>query len=289
MLALALRVLWLLAVASALFKGVTYLLWYYEKRVHGPAEPRQPVLPRVTSWVGEWLAFMLVVSMWPFGLLGHSPFPTKRRDAPRPDARPVVLIPGWSMNRGAMVVLAERLRRDGREAYAINYPSASHDTDRMAASIAASIEDVAARTGAERIDVIAHSQGGVLVRAAAREHDVLERLGNVVTLGSPHRGTAPAAMVRWRSLRHLWPQSRFLERLLEDDPVPVATNFTAIYSNFDASVFPAELGYYPGAFNVILDDVGHEGMLLSERVYKLAAENLAVEPPALAREQRVAL
>ena len=57
-----------------------------------------------------------------------------------------------------------------------------------------------------------------------------------------------------------------------------SVNFASIYSSFDAIVFPTVLSEHPGALNVAIDDVGHHGLLLSERVYRLAKENLDVDP-----------
>jgi pimeloyl-ACP methyl ester carboxylesterase len=262
----------IVATPIALFHSLTYLLWLYEARVHGPAAPREARLPKLTAWLGEGLALTLVVLAWPFGLVGT------RRVTRTAAGRPVVLVPGWGMNRSSFALLAARLRRDGRDAYAINYPSAIRDPQRMARAVADEIARVARESRAPVIDVIAHGQGGVLVRAAARQEEVQGRLGNLVTVGSPHRGTALARFVRLANLRHLALGSPYVGRLLEDDTVPATKHFVAIYSTFDAIVFPPEAAYYPGAMNVTIDAVGHMGLLLSERVYVLAKENIDVEP-----------
>ena len=228
-------------------------------------------LDRLTAWLGEVLATVAVVLTWPFGLLDHRPV------APA-TGRPVVLVPGWSLNRASMAVLAARLRRDGRDAYPINYSTTARDAERKGAQVADAILDVARRSGADRVDVLAHSQGGVLVRAAARHAGVLERLGNVVSLGSPHQGATLAATFPELGLGQLRPGSRFLEHLAADDPLPDAVHFASIYSSFDAIVFPTALCEHAGALNIGIDGVGHHALLLSERVYVLAKENLDVEP-----------
>jgi triacylglycerol esterase/lipase EstA (alpha/beta hydrolase family) len=266
----------LLVAAVVAYCGLTQLLWFYEKRVHGPPSPRASLTPAVGAFTAETAALLLLLALWPFGVLGQT---TVRRARGTTGGRPLVLVPGWSMNRSSLALLAARFGKDGRDAYPITYSSTCSDADRMAAEIAAHIERIARASGAERVDVLAHSQGGVLVRAAARNHGVLGLLGNVVTLGSPHGGAALASLFNNPRLRHLRPGSRFLERLLEDDPLPSATTFTAIYSTFDAIVFPAECAYYPGVMNITIDGLGHHALLFSERVYRLAKENLDVESP----------
>ena len=42
--------------------------------------------------------------------------------------------------------------------------------------------------------------------------------------------------------------------------------------------FPTALSEHPGALNIGIEDVGHHALLLSERVYRLAKENLDVDP-----------
>jgi triacylglycerol esterase/lipase EstA (alpha/beta hydrolase family) len=113
---------------------------------------------------------------------------------------------------------------------------------------------------------------------AAQAHCASPLLGNVVTLASPHRGTALALLGSSVALRDLRPGSSFLDDLVRGEKLPMQTHVTAIASPFDAVVFPFDLAYWPGAFNVTVERVGHYSMLYSERVYTLIAENLDVSP-----------
>ncbi len=258
----------LLAGSVGLFHALTSLLWLYEQRVHGPARTDTGLVPGLTAWLGEGLAILLAVGTWPFG------FWTPRVGASVGKDPPVVLVPGWMLNRGSLALLEARLRRDGREAYAINYPSAAADPDRMTAALAAAFRSVAERTGAPVLDVVAHGQGGVLVRAAVRDHGLDHMLARFVTLGSPHQGAALAALVRAARFRHLQPGGPFVERLRERDTLPEHCTVAAIHSLSDTIVFPPDLAHYAGVMNITIDDVGHMGMLFSERVYRLVRENL---------------
>lgn len=64
------------------------------------------------------------------------------------------------------------------------------------------LTELAERSAGGDIDLIAHSQGGVVTRLALAELErahartTLDRIGTVVTLGSPHQGADLAAMVR---------------------------------------------------------------------------------------------
>jgi triacylglycerol esterase/lipase EstA (alpha/beta hydrolase family) len=268
--------------STAAFHCVCYLLWYYEsRRGGGPTVQRRGGGHLWVAWVAEWLALTVVVLTWPFGL--WPPRRARRIGAGADAARPVVLLHGWSLNRASLAWIAARLRRDGRRAYAINYPSMQSETDAKAAAVARAIAAVAHDSGSDRVDVVAHSLGGVVVRAAARWHGVQPLLGNVVTLGSPHRGTAFAVLLRSYGLVQIRPRSRFLERLEDGETIAETVNLTAIASDFDAIVQPLECCYCPSALNVTIESIGHHAMLFSERVYGLIKENLDTPLKAASR------
>jgi triacylglycerol lipase len=255
------------------FHCFTSLIWLYEKRRHGMPEARGIRPHAVTAWIGEGLAMLLTVLAWPFGLL------PARRVQMASGRRPVVLVHGWGMNRSSMFLLALRLKRDGRDVYTINYRSLVAKTDDKAREVAGLLRRIVRKSGAPRIDLVAHSLGGIVLRAIAKDHAGLEFFGNVVTLGSPHRGTALAVLFHRFGLLELRLGSRYLERLAAEDPIAERkVNFTAIYSPFDFLVFPTDCAFYPPAFNAEIDGVGHMGLLLSERVYDVVKENLDAEP-----------
>jgi hypothetical protein len=270
-------VLAFLAVTFA-YQALTRVLWLYEARVHGGINLRGPRLPYFTAFFADWCAFV-------FGLLASvaALVPRSRARAVATASRPVMVVHGSALTRGASTLLIARLRRDGREARACGYGRA-HSAHAKAGRLATALRDLAAQTGAHRVDVITHGEGGVIVRSAARDHGCLDVLGNVVSLGAPHRGAALASFFAWRSLAHLCPGSRYLTALAESDPVPEAINFTSISSSFDATVFPPELAYYTGAMNISLDWVGHHALLTSERIYRLAKENIDIEPKTARRD-----
>jgi len=85
-------------------------------------------------------------------------------------------------------------------------------------------------------------------------------------------------MIGGRYTVQLQPHSRYLVRLNSETEVDVGSRWTAIYSSFDAVVFPTELALHPGALNIGIDLVGHHALLVSERVYRLVKENLDAHP-----------
>jgi hypothetical protein len=130
------------------------------------------------------------------------------------------------------------------------------------------------------VDVIAHSQGGLVVRAALGEgtdhlDPRLPTVSNVITLGTPHHGTeaatanaafgtslpgqliqravrtaSPGLDGRSTSAGQMAQNADFIDAL-EDRPLPAGTRVTAIAARGDLTV-PALSAQLPGATNAIV-------------------------------------
>ena len=103
---------------------------------------------------------------------------------------PVVVVHGLWMRGGAMRVLRRRLASRGFDVHVFSYPSIAADLATNAERLARFIE----RMPGERVHVVAHSLGGILVPAML-EHGAPARLGRVVCLGPPFAGSRTAARV----------------------------------------------------------------------------------------------
>ena len=269
-LAWAKLVLW----AALIFQAFTYLLWLFDKRRRGRAEPTTPESVWIRALLEEFLAFALTLFVWPLGLLPNRVRRQPSASNSKGDGRPVVLLHGWGMNRAYLFLLARRLRRRGRLVYAFNYSVLGRDTNQKAEEIAVFMRRVHTLHSQQRIDMIGHGLGGVLARAALTYHGIDEWVGNVVTLGTPHRGTALAVLFRRFGLLQLRPGSRFLERLEEDERLPPNCHAASITSPFDAIAFPCDLAAWPKAFTVLVEHTGHSRLVYCPRVFGLVVENL---------------
>jgi pimeloyl-ACP methyl ester carboxylesterase len=88
------------------------------------------------------------------------------------------------MHVGSMVVLQHRLESQGFPVRVFGYPSVTHGLEANAVALAEFIE----RVPGETVHLVAHSLGGALIRSML-EHSIPPRLGRVVMLGSPLRGS----------------------------------------------------------------------------------------------------
>jgi pimeloyl-ACP methyl ester carboxylesterase len=112
----------------------------------------------------------------------------------------------------------------------------------------------------EGIDVVCHSMGGVLLRSVlARRPDLARRIRRVVTLGSPHRGTAAARGIPWLpEVQALKRRSAFLAGLPSLSAlVPRAVT---VAGTLDTIVYPVDTALEDGAEHVVIP-AGHAGLL----------------------------
>lgn len=99
----------------------------------------------------------------------------------------VVLVHGLWLGGWSLVPLARRLARCGFATYRYAFPTCRLDLRENAARL----RDFAQRIPATEIHFVGHSLGGIVIRAMFHYFD-FDRAGRVVTLGSPHRGSAAA-------------------------------------------------------------------------------------------------
>ncbi len=199
-----------------------------------------------------------------------------RRPRTRPlapgEPRPVLLVHAHGVGALCRLGLGRRLRRGGRQVVAVGY-GVPVRLEHAAARLERACARLRRETGAAAVDVVAHGAGGLIARAWLRRRGRSVGVQRLVTLASPHQGTACARA-------GLRPGSRLVARLAQDDTVPALLDVIAIYSPDDTVVVPAANGYYPGAFNIEIDGIGHAAMLVSRRVAELVCENL--DAPAAA-------
>ncbi len=117
----------------------------------------------------------------------------KAEAGPRPAPLPVVLVHGlFGFDRigmpGAKLHyfrgLAQHLESLGCEAHAVRLPPAASVPDR-----AALLVEAITALPHDRVDVIAHSLGGLDARYALAKLGLASRVRSLVTIGTPHRGT----------------------------------------------------------------------------------------------------
>ncbi|HVL76232.1 MAG TPA: alpha/beta fold hydrolase [Noviherbaspirillum sp.] len=225
---------------------------------------------RLALFLGEVRA-SLTASSW------HLPF---KRFHKRPIAGtrelPVLLVHGYGCNSGYWAPFSVALSRAGITHHALDMEPVFGSIDGYAAHIHAAVEELCRDSGQERIVIVAHSMGGLAVRAYLRAHGST-RVAKVITLGTPHRGTALARLgAGINSQEMLWAVreqeglcSKWLRELAASETEQTYRLFVSIYSHHDNIVSPQTSSHLPGARNIALHGIGHVALAPTPRVMEL--------------------
>jgi pimeloyl-ACP methyl ester carboxylesterase len=232
------------------------------RRARGGAGPG----PGLRAVLREWALAVVVSAARPAGFFG---LPGRSARGPRP----IILVHGYAMNRANFLPLAVRLSRAGLGPIVGFEYWTLGKTASAARRLGELVDRVLARTGADAVDIVGHSMGGVVGRYYVTLGGGGDKVANLVTLGSPHLGTDASAIGIGRPIRELLGGSTLLTRLAAAAP-PARTRLTVIWSRADALVPGAREARVHGADELVFDDLGHLGLLASRRVAAAIIERL---------------
>ena len=110
----------------------------------------------------------------------------------------------------------------------------------------------------------------------AHEHpEVAARIGRIVTLGSPHHGTATAYKTALApETRHLEPGSADLDELPDFAASAPQAAVTTIAAEHDFIVYPRSTSHLPGSRAIDLPGVSHPGLLTERAAFEAVVEAL---------------
>jgi triacylglycerol lipase len=195
---------------------------------------------------------------------------------------PVVFVHGYLAGRGCWAPMITRFYDAGRgHLRTFGYESRRDDVYTAAAGLAAKVRSVADEHDVERVDVVAHSLGGIVTLVAATRMDLHEHLGSVVTLGSPYGGSplarlSPGGSQLLRTAQDLQPRSALLADLRDAArtmPVP----WTVLWSRHDQLVPEVSATALTGPTVTLAEmtPVGHAEMLYSRQVTRQVLDALS--------------
>ena len=178
----------------------------------------------------EGLSLLAHGLLYPLGNVAWGAAPLRRREL-----RTLVFVHGLAANRSSFLGLRAYLRLLGYDRQiAVDYRS-SGSLEKLAVRLKRQI-DAGVRGG--RIDIVAHSMGGLIARSYVQQLGGERRVDRLITLGTPHRGTHAANFIPAALVRQLLPDSRFINRLNALPPPPTRT--TSIVAGRDLLVQPIE-------------------------------------------------
>jgi triacylglycerol lipase len=264
----------LVAVGHAIFLAFEFLLLASSNR-HDPA-PAATAGELAGAWWGEVLTAPQVFC-W------QQPFRSKAQTDYLPSAgdRPVgiVFVHGFVCNRGLWNPWLRRLRQFGVPFVAVNLEPVFGSIDNYAAIIEQAVQRVEAATSARPL-IVAHSMGGLAVRAWLDARQADARVQHVITIGTPHRGTLLARFAFTLNARQMRLDSRWQLALAQREPPTRHANFTCFYSHCDNIVIPASTATLPGADNRHVNGVAHVQLAREEIVFREVLRHAGIAVPA---------
>jgi triacylglycerol esterase/lipase EstA (alpha/beta hydrolase family) len=106
-----------------------------------------------------------------------------------------VLVPGYGGNTTGLGILAAALQKDDRFTKVVDLgPASVGDLSLQADIVDDAVEDTLAESGAEKVDIVSFSAGGIAVRLWMDAHDGASITRRVVTLSAPNHGTEVSLM-----------------------------------------------------------------------------------------------
>jgi triacylglycerol lipase len=237
--------LWGAAVIGLGYAAVLALEFTCLRWAHGDdPTPRASLHQLLRAWWGE-------VRSAPTVFCWRQPFFSQRfpdRLQPKPGQRGVVLIHGFFCNRGLWNRWLQRLQAEGVPVVALSLEPVFGGIDDYVAAIESAVQRLEVATGMKPV-VVAHSMGGLALRAWWTQTSAEGRLHRAITIGTPHRGTWLARFGLTRNAQQMRLGSRWLLGLAALEPAQRAQQFTCFYSHCDNIVFPPSTATLVGADN----------------------------------------
>ena len=255
-------------VCYALFIGVEFVLLRVFGQEPNVAAPTAVDLLR--AWASE-VARTPAIFCWrqPFRA-GAEPDFVSSADRGR---RSVLLVHGFMCNRAFWNPWMSALRSLGVPFAALSLEPPLASIDQFAPSIDAAVGRLVGLTGRPPI-IVAHSMGGLAVRAWMNRFQAADRVHRVITVGSPHHGTWLAQFFHTPNGIQMRRGSSWLEALSAAESSASRSRFICFYGDCDNIVFPASTATLPGADNRAVKATAHVQMAFSKPVFDTLLEVL---------------
>jgi pimeloyl-ACP methyl ester carboxylesterase len=238
---------------------------YHRRRGWPPPDPAviDAVMSLEVRDTGRALSYFLQ------SVVGREPQPPAVTVGP-----PVLCVHGFAMHGSNFHGLRRALHAAGRPTHALHLGLPGRPVEVHARTVRRRLEALAATQ--ERIDLVAHSMGGIVLRVVLRDAPALRpHIGTVVTLGTPHQGTAAARgwLSRIPEPADLHRRSALLATLPPLPDLLPHARIVTVGSPWDMVVYPPSSTMQEGAAHRELP-VGHMGLVTGDQAIATVVEAL---------------
>ncbi len=172
-------------------------------------------------------------------------------------SEPVVLVHGTFGDSTNWGYVEPQLRKAGYRTFKIDYGNrGTGDIRESARQLADFVDGVLAQTGASKVDIVGHSQGGMMPRYYVKNLGGAGKVDDLIGLSPSNHGTelVGADGGTCVACTQQAAGSQFLTELNAGDETPGDVDYTAIQTRYDEVVTPYTSAFLDGATNVLLQD-----------------------------------
>ena len=195
---------------------------------------------------------------------------TRTPSSQPPGHDPILFVHGYGGSANDFCTMVGRFRADGwtnNELYAYTYSFvASHATD--AEEIRTQVDQIRAKSGASKVDIIAFSAGSVSSRYYLKNLGGDSRVDAWVSLAGPNHGTDTANNCDFTPCLEIRLGSAFLAALNSDDETPGFPRYATWWSPCDETINPDSSVPLAGANNHQTSCIVHIQFLTDPVVYQ---------------------
>ena len=190
--------------------------------------------------------------------------------------RPVLLVHGLGGGKSSWSLVARTLSGRGLFVDAIAYGPFGTSVEKLADRLVVEVERILAETGADKIHLLGHSLGGVVIAQAIADGRLNGRVDTVITLASPFGGSPWANLFPVGAIVRALRQDSPLLRRLASAPAPDGVRWLAFTAGLDVIVPSLRaVPVHARVETVTVRGVGHLGMLLNKQAVGRIADALA--------------
>ena len=193
---------------------------------------------------------------------------------------PVLLVHGYVCNRGYWTQLSRQMAQAGIVHKAVDLEPIDADIEAFVPQVEQAITELCTRTGSDRVILVAHSMGGLVARAWLRHYGAA-RVARIITIGTPHHGTALANLAAGANARQMsridGAPSGWLAQLAASEAPETRALITSMYSHHDNIVAPQCSAHLPGARNLAFGGIGHVALASDARVLRQLLAEIAIK------------
>ena len=191
--------------------------------------------------------------------------------------RPILFVHGWNSSAATWDTMVASFKSAGWTDGELNRWSynTSQSNATTAQEIASRVSEIRSRTGADKVDVIAHSMGSLSSRYYLKNLGGDLLVDDWISLGGPNHGTDTANACFSTACSEMRIGSSFLAALNAGDESPGTPAYATYWSACDSIINPDSSVAVAGATNTQTDCVSHSALTTDAKVFSAVEATVA--------------